>query len=107
MTEVAVVEFIEKLHRSPPHEAARLLEDAVREGEGTSGDVDDGALRFLNDRRAGDSVLDHLPLSVIEGLAERCLARLARTESDLHSRWCRQAWEILDNLEPRVAIWWP
>ena len=94
MAEETVVEFIEKLQQAPPLDAARLIEDNL--GEGTSGDVDDGAIRFLNGRRSGDSVLDHLPLSVIEGFAERCLVRLARAEADLHNRWCRQAWGILD-----------
>lgn len=100
MSQTSIPDLTEKLRGLPPAEAADLLENALAEaagqGEPVSEATDVSAAQGLNAVQVGDSLLDHVPLSVIEGLVERCRERLGRPEPSIELN--RHGWELLDVL---------
>ncbi len=83
---------------TPEMAAKRLAEliDAPSLEETDALTHDAGIIALLNDRRAGDPILDHLPLTALGHLADRSTERLLagdRSDAVLES-----AWQLLDVL---------
>ncbi len=96
--------FDDLLEVSPP-EAAKLLADIISrviEDPAEDGSRDAGAIDVLADRRAGDPLLEYLPLTALEVLSERCTDRLRENGESRHSR--ETAWQLLDVLRRSVVL---
>ena len=83
---------------NPEMAAKRLAEliDASPQVETDCLEHDSGAIDILADRRVGDPILDHLPLTALDHLADRSTERLLagdRSDAALES-----AWQLLDVL---------
>jgi len=83
---------------TPEKAAKRLAEfiDAPPQVETDALAHDTGVIELLNDRRAGDPILDHLPLTALEHLADRCAERLIAGGPKDAAR--EAAWQLLDVL---------
>ncbi len=87
------------LRELPPETAADRLAGLIEsppEGADDALASDAGVIDLLNDRRAGDPLLDHLPLTALEGLADRCAERLLAGGPEDAAQ--ETAWQLLDVL---------
>ena len=92
-------QFFDDLRELPPETAAARLAgliDAPPESADDALACDAGVIDLLNDRRAGDPLLDHLPLEALGRLADRCSERLVAR--DLKDVAQENAWRLLDVL---------
>ena len=90
--------LFDDLREATPENAAQDLAKAI-ESPPDDG-IDEAIIELLADRRAGDSILDHLPLSSLETLAERCMDRL---EADVDNGR-PLAWRLLDVLRRSALL---
>jgi long-subunit acyl-CoA synthetase (AMP-forming)/GNAT superfamily N-acetyltransferase len=81
--EMAAKRLAEFIDTPPQVEVDALVHDA-------------GVIELLNDRRAGDPILDHLPLTALEHLVDRCAERLMAGGPKNAAR--ESAWQLLDVL---------
>jgi long-chain acyl-CoA synthetase len=96
-------EIFEDLRELPPETAAERLAQSIGaspKNAQKSFRLDAAAIEILADRRVGDPILDHFPLSALEALALRCLTRL-REEND---GAIQSTWRLLDVLRRSVLL---
>jgi long-subunit acyl-CoA synthetase (AMP-forming)/GNAT superfamily N-acetyltransferase len=90
--------LFDDLREAPAEDAAEALANSI-ESPPDHG-IDDAAVELLADRRVGDPILEHIPLSSLETLVERCLDRLERDFEDARPA----AWQLLDVLRRSVLL---
>jgi len=101
--EPIVTSPFDELREVPPETAAVRLAKAI---DAPPNDVrecfqfDDAAIEFLADRRVGDPILEHIPLTLLETLAARCLERLRNEINGAR----QSAWWLLDVLRRSVLL---
>ncbi|MBD3853913.1 MAG: AMP-binding protein, partial [Acidobacteria bacterium] len=91
--------LLEDLRELTPEMAAKRLAEFIAAPPRVETDAlaqDVGVIELLNDRRAGDPILDHLPLTALEHLADRCAERLISGGPKEAAR--ESAWQLLDVL---------
>ena len=90
---------LDDLRELPPETAAERLAELIEDPPEGADDAlarDAGIIDLLDDRRAGDPLLDHLPLTALEHLADRCGRRL--TASGRKDAARETVWQLLDVL---------
>ena len=90
-------EPLDDLRELDPQQAAERLAGLIEAGpESTDGEIahDAEIIDLLADRRAGDPLLDFLPLDALERLADRCTERLVVGDRVAQGT----AWQLLDVL---------
>jgi long-subunit acyl-CoA synthetase (AMP-forming)/ribosomal protein S18 acetylase RimI-like enzyme len=87
---------------SPETAAERLAKaiDAPHKKDHDSVQTDAAAIDLLADRRAGDPMLEHIPLPSLEALAIRCLNRLGEEVEGAR----QSTWQLLDVLRRSVLL---
>jgi long-subunit acyl-CoA synthetase (AMP-forming)/ribosomal protein S18 acetylase RimI-like enzyme len=95
---------LEELHEQQPQKVAKRLAEEISDAPSSRAERDDhdaSIIELLADRRAGDPILDHIPLSSLELLAARCLHRLAE---DFTPDARGTTWRLLDVLRRSVLL---
>ena len=91
------IDSFDELRELEPVEASQRLDDLI-DAESVAAperkELDERIVNLLVDRRVGDPLLEHLPLSSFEELAERAKIRLDGDAGDLEAR--KFAWQLLD-----------
>jgi len=89
--------LFDDLRELPPESAAERLAEAIEaphEDVNAGSQLDAAAIDILADRRVGDPILDHIPLTSLEILADRCLKRLDAGVGESK----QPTWRLLDVL---------
>ena len=99
--------LVDDLRELQSEEAAarlgRSIGEATKSPE-TRAAHDGAAIDLLADRRAGDPLLEHLPLESLEILADRCTALLVADSPDPSLAARESAWQLLDVLKRSVLL---
>ena len=89
--------LFDDLRELRPQDAAERLAEAIGappQGAEKRGAHDEAAIAVLADRRAGDFILEHIPLASLEILSDRCLTGLEHEVEGARDA----AWQLLDVL---------
>ncbi len=99
------IDSFDELRELEPAEASQRLVDLIGAEPGAAlnrREIDERIVDLLVDRRVGDPLLEHLPLSSFEDLADRARGRLDGDAGDLDTR--EFAWKLLDIFRRSVLL---
>jgi len=104
-----LADLLEALGDISPAEAVERLADSLGRAQDPGSKeamegADEGAVAILGSRRAGDALLERVPLPLVAGIADRAAARLAEAGDDPPADLRRHAWDLLDILRRSALL---